>query len=81
MASRLCTTMKASDVTDPLDLALTASELASGTAHRSRVLSDNGPSQISGDLVDWLVAKGVARVRGAQTILRPRVKTSAGIRH
>ena len=33
--------------------------------HRPRLLSDNGPSYISGDLADWLAGQKVERIRGA----------------
>ncbi len=33
--------------------------------HKSRLLSDNGASYISGDLANWLGAKGMAHTRGA----------------
>ena len=33
--------------------------------HRPRLLSDNGPSYISGDLADWLAGQQVERIRGA----------------
>jgi putative transposase len=47
VAWKLCTTMKAEDVTDTLELALQASGLDQiNVAHRPRLLSDNGPSYI-----------------------------------
>ena len=52
VAWKLCTTMKASDVTDTLELALEASGCSSATVrHKPRLLSDNGASYISRDLV------------------------------
>ena len=66
IAWKLCTTMRADDVTDTLTLALTASGCDSArVVHKPRLLSDNGSSYISGDLADWLEAKGMAHVRGA----------------
>ncbi len=66
IAWKLCTTMKAGDVTDTLDLALEASGLSDATiAHRPRLLSDNGSSYISGELADWLSDRGIGHVRGA----------------
>jgi putative transposase len=51
IAWKLCTTMRARDVTDTLELALKASGLEQATvAVRPRLLSDNGSSYISGDL-------------------------------
>ncbi len=66
VAWKLCSTMKADDVKDTLDLALAASGLDKATvAHRPRLLSDNGASYIAGDLVEWLTAKKMEHVRGA----------------
>ena len=45
IASKLCSTMRAEDVTDTLDLALAASGCDQAHVHhRPRLLSDNGPS-------------------------------------
>ena len=66
IAWKLCTTMKASDVTDTLELALQASGLnQANVVHRPRLLSDNGASYISGDLADWLEDRSMEHVRGA----------------
>ena len=66
VAWKLCTTMKASDVTETLTLALEASGLdGMKVAHRPRLLSDNGSSYIASDLADWLEEKGMDHVRGA----------------
>jgi putative transposase len=47
IAWKLCTTMKAGDVTETLDLALQASGLDQvHVVHRPRLLSDNGPSYV-----------------------------------
>ena len=55
IAWKLCTTMKAEDVTDTLELALQASGMDQATVmHRPRLLSDNGSSYVSGDLAKWL---------------------------
>ena len=63
---KLCTTMRANDVTDTLNLALRASGCdRAKVAHRPRLLSDNGPSYISADLAEWLSTKGMDHVRGA----------------
>jgi putative transposase len=65
VAWKLCTTMAATDVTDTLDLALRASGLdQTGPNHRPRLLSDNGPSYIAGDLSDWLEEQGMKHTRG-----------------
>ena len=66
IAWKLCTTMKAGDVTDTLELALSAS--GCGQAHvrrKPRLLSDNGSSYISGDLAEWLDDQNMKHVRGA----------------
>ncbi len=34
-------------------------------AHRPRLLSDNGPSYVAGDLADWLGSRGMTHIRGA----------------
>ena len=66
IAWKLCTTMKAEDVTDTLDLALTASGCDSARVrHKPRLLSDNGSSYISCDFADWLDGKGMDHIRGA----------------
>ena len=66
IAWKLCTTMKAEDVTDTLDLALKASGLSQAkVVHRPRLLSDNGSSYISADLAKWLDGQNMEHVRGA----------------
>jgi putative transposase len=66
VAWKLCATMKAEDVTDTLDLALTASGLDQAKLiHRPRLLSDNGSSYISADLAKWLDGQDMEHVRGA----------------
>src|SRR6185436_17828278 len=63
---KLCTTMRADDVADTLQLALTASGCASARVlHKPRLLSDNGSSYVSGDLAKWLEGAGMAHMRGA----------------
>ena len=58
--------MKASDVTDTLELALQASGCDQvNVQHRPRLLSDNGASYISGELAEWLDEKDMDHVRGA----------------
>ena len=65
-AWKLCTTMKASDVTDTLELALKASGCDQATVlHKPRLLSDNGASYVSGELAGWLNDNGMVHVRGA----------------
>ena len=66
VAWKLCTTMKAEDVTDTLELALEASGCDQATVvHKPRLLSDNGSSYVAGDLADFLEDKGMDHVRGA----------------
>ena len=66
IAWKLCTTMKASDVTDTLELALQASGCDQINArHRPRLLSDNGSSYIATELAEWLDERGMDHVRGA----------------
>jgi putative transposase len=66
IAWKLCTTMKAEDVTDTLQLALTASGCDQvHVRHKPRLLSDNGSSYISGDLAQWLDQRRMTHVRGA----------------
>ena len=66
IAWKLCTTMKAKDVTDTLELAMEASGCDQPTMlHRPRLLSDNGSSYIAGDLAKWLGDKRMDHVRGA----------------
>jgi putative transposase len=66
VAWKLCTTMKAKDVTATLDLAVQASGLDQARpADRPRLLSDNGSSYIAGDLAKWLDARNIKHLRGA----------------
>ena len=66
IAWKLCTTMRAGDVTDTLGMALTASGCDQATVlHKPRLLSDNGPSYIAGELAEWIEAHGMSHVRGA----------------
>jgi putative transposase len=66
IAWKLCTTMKAEDVTDTLQLALAASGCDQArVVHKPRLLSDNGSSYVSADLAEWLDDNGMDHVRGA----------------
>ena len=66
IAWKLCTTMKAQDVTDTLDLALAASGCDQARiVHKPSLLSDNGSSYVSSDLAEWLNARNIGHVRGA----------------
>ncbi len=63
---KLCTTMRTSDVTDTLELALQASGCDQiSVVHKPRLLSDNGASYVSGELAEWLDDKEMKHVRGA----------------
>src|SRR6202167_6552963 len=54
IAWKLCTTMCCEDVTETLEQALKASGCDTArVAHRPRLLSDNGPSYVAGDLATW----------------------------
>jgi putative transposase len=81
IAWKLCTTMKAEDVTATLDLALEASGCDSATVvAKPRLLSDNGSSYIAGD---WRI---ISRTRACSmsaarhTTRRPRARSSDGTR-
>jgi putative transposase len=66
IAWKLCTTMKAEDVTATLELALAASgNQTARVVHRPRLLSDNGSSYVSGDLAKWLDDRKMQHIRGA----------------
>ena len=59
-------TMKAGDVTDTLELALTASGCDSARVlHKPKLLSDNGPSYIAAELAEWIDDHSMSHVRGA----------------
>jgi transposase InsO family protein len=63
---KLCTGMAASDVQDTLNQALEVTGLdQANVVHRPRLLSDNGPCYISGDLAEYLEDKGMTHTRGA----------------
>jgi putative transposase len=66
IAWKLCTTMQVEDVTDTLNLALEASGCsAAKVSHKPRLLSDNGPCYIAGDLAKWLERRKIEHIRGA----------------
>jgi len=63
---KLCTSMRAEDVTDTLELALEASGCdQANVLHKPRLLSDNGPSYVAGELAEYLADKNMRHVRGA----------------
>jgi transposase InsO family protein len=66
IAWKLCTGMAARDVTETLEMALTASGCTQARVrHRPRLLSDNGPCYIAGELAQWLDKRAMDHVRGA----------------
>ena len=66
IAWKLCTTMKTSDVTETLSLALQTSGCDQAhIAHKPRLLSDNGSSYVPGELAEWLGDRKMGHVRGA----------------
>lgn len=81
IAWKLCTTMKAGDVTDTLTMALRASGCDSARVmQRPRLLSDNGPSYVSSELAEWLSDKAWTTPAALPAIPRPRARSSAGTR-
>ena len=65
IAWRLCTGMSTSDVADTLDDALSFTGLDKVKVnHKPRLLSDNGPCYISGELADYLEENGMTHTRG-----------------
>ncbi len=66
IAWKLCSTMRAEDVTDTLDMALAASGCDQAHVHHNpRLLSDNGPCYIASELADYIEAQAMSHVRGA----------------
>jgi transposase InsO family protein len=66
IAWKLCTNMRAEDVTNKIELALTASGCDQAVVrHKPCLLSDNGSCYISGDLAKWLEGQKMDHVRGA----------------
>jgi hypothetical protein len=66
IAWKLCTNMRAEDVTATIQMALTASGCDQAVIrHKPRLLSDNGSCYISGDLAEWLEGQQMRHIRGA----------------
>ena len=66
LAWRLGTTMQTTDVTATLDLARAKTGVDTvRVGHRPRLLSDNGPCYISGELAAYLTRHGLTHTRGA----------------
>lgn len=75
IAWKLCANMQAEDVTDTLDLALNASGYANATVlHKSRLVSENGPSYIAGKLTEYIEARKMGDVRGARCTRKPKIE-------
>jgi transposase InsO family protein len=67
IAWKLCSTMRPSmsPTPDTLDMALTTSGGDQAHVHhKPRLLSDNGPSYIAGELADYIGAQRMSHVRG-----------------
>ncbi len=66
IAWKLSPTMRASDVTETLDQALAVTGVDQvRVQHRPRLLSDNGPAYLSGELREYLGERGIGHTRGA----------------
>ena len=66
IAWKLCSTMRAEDVTNTLDLALATSGCGQASVlHKPRLRSDNGPCYIAGELAEYIEAQKMSHVRGA----------------
>lgn len=58
--------MRASDLTETIELALAASGCDQAVAqHKPRLLSDNGSCYISGELAEWMKKQNMEHIRGA----------------
>jgi putative transposase len=65
LAWKLTTGMAHTDVQDTLDLAIAATGVTQvAVKHRPRLLSDNGPAYLSGDLAEYLQTQGLRHTRG-----------------
>jgi putative transposase len=65
LAWKLTTGMAHSDVQETLDLAIAATGITQvAVKHRPRLLSDNGPAYLSGDLAAYLQTHGIQHTRG-----------------
>ena len=81
IAWKLCTTMKAEDVTETLDLALAASGwIRPRVVHKPRLLSDNGSSTSRAIWRHGSNDRTWSTFAARPSIRRPRARSSAGIR-
>jgi putative transposase len=72
VAWRLCTTMSARDVSNTLDDARVFTGIDQvKVKHQPRLLSDNGPCYLAGELTDYLVANGMTHPRPALSSADP----------
>jgi putative transposase len=66
IAWKLTSTMGTTDVTETLDQALAVTGVEQiQVKHRPRLLSDNGPAYVSGELREYLQERGMGHTRGA----------------
>jgi putative transposase len=66
LAWKLTTGMSHTDVQNTLDLAIATTGVQQVTVkHRPRLLSDNGPAYLSGDLAAYLQTQGIQHTHGA----------------
>lgn len=66
IAWKLFTTMSAGDVKEVLDMAIDRTDITGvAVKHRPRLLSDNGPCYLSGELREYLKEHGMRHTRGA----------------
>ncbi len=66
IAWKLSSTMGTTDVTETLDRAIAVTGVDQiQVKHRPRLLSDNGPAYLSGELRDYLAERGMGHTRGA----------------
>ncbi len=67
LAWKLSASMTANDVMETLDMARAKADIESvKVRHRPRLLSDNGPCYLSGDLKTYLEDRGMKHTRGAR---------------
>lgn len=64
VAWKLCTMMKAVDVTESVGMALASSGLIE-SSHRPQLLPNNGSSYVAGNLAAWLGKQNIEHVREA----------------
>jgi len=66
IAWKLCSTMKAADVTETLEMALAQAGFdQTHVEQRPRLLTDNGSSYVAGGLAKWMSEHDMRHVRGA----------------